>query len=120
MQADPQARRRLLHEARAAAQLDHANICSVHSVEEAPEGLCIVMQYLEGRSLKDVVAGGPVSIDSFYDIAIQLTAGLEEAHAKGVVHRDIRAANIMMLPSGKPKLVDFGLAASLVPAEATI
>src|SRR5713101_2460399 len=58
MQADPEARRRLMHEARAAAQLDHPNICSVYSVDEAQEGLYIVMQYLEGKSLKDAVADG--------------------------------------------------------------
>ncbi len=119
LESDPKAKDRLLREARAAAKLDHANICSVYSVEETEQGLCIVMQYLEGQSLKEIIEKGPCPFDSFYSVATQVTAGLEEAHSKGILHRDIKPGNIMLLPDGRAKLVDFGLAASSA-AEATL
>lgn len=118
-QSDPKARKRLLQEARAAAQLDHPNICSVYSVEELPDSLGIVMQYLEGRSLKEVCADGPMPLPAFYEMALQLVAGLEAAHDKGIVHRDVKPSNVMVMPDGKAKLVDFGLASSLTHAAET-
>ncbi len=113
MAADADARRRLMREARAAAQLDHPNICSVYSIDEHEGSLCIAMQYLEGCSLREEIAKGKFSPERFRSFALQLAAGLEEAHGKGIVHRDLKPANIMVLPGEKVKLVDFGLASSM-------
>ena len=118
-QADPEASRRLLREARAAAQLDHPGICQVFSVEETEDSFCIVMQFLEGRALRQELADGPLSVEAFLDLASQIAAGLQEAHSKGIVHRDIKSSNIMLTSAGKAKLVDFGIARSLESSEVT-
>ena len=108
---DEAAKQRFLQEAQAASALDHPNICTIHEINETPDGqLYLVMAYYEGETLKEKIERGPLPMDEAVDIAIQVGQGLAEAHTAGVVHRDIKPANVM-LPKGAPvKIVDFGLA----------
>ena len=108
--SDPKARRRFLHEAKAAAALDHPGICTVYEAGESDSQLFIAMALLEGQTLRDRIVAGPLSIDESLDIAMQVAGALKEAHGKGIVHRDIKPANIMLLSSGQAKVMDFGLA----------
>ena len=104
------AKRRFVHEARAASALDHPNICQIHDIDESPEGrLFICMSHCEGKPLKDLTADGPLPMDRAVDIAIKTANGLEAAHEAGVVHRDVKSANIMV-SDGDVKIIDFGLA----------
>ena len=107
---DEEAKARFLREARAAAALQHPNICTIHEIDEADGHTFIVMAYLEGEELRKHIEKGPLSLDRLLDIAIQVARGLQEAHGKGVVHRDIKPANIMDTTSGQAVLMDFGLA----------
>jgi len=109
--SDTDANRRFMREARAASALDHPNICTVHEIGESPEGeLFIVMPFYEGRTLKAVLAGGPLEPARAVDYARQIAAGLAHAGSHGVVHRDIKPANLMVADDGRVKIVDFGLA----------
>jgi len=101
---------RFLHEARAAASLSHPNICVVHEIDEADGRLFMAMEYVEGESLKDRIARGPLKIDEALDLAIQIAQGLDAAHRKSVVHRDVKPANVMIEAGGLVKIMDFGLA----------
>jgi len=103
-------RKRFEIEAQAAASLNHPNICTIHSIEEADENVFIVMEYIEGEELKDKIKSGPLPIDEAINIAIQIAEGLEAAHKKGIVHRDIKSGNIMITNDAKVKIMDFGLA----------
>ncbi len=107
---DEEAKARFLREARAAAALQHPNICTIHEIDEADVYTFIVMAYLEGEELRKHIEKGPLSLDRLLDIAIQVARGLQEAHSKGVVHRDIKPANIMDTTTGQAVLMDFGLA----------
>ena len=106
----PDAKERFLREAQAAAALDHPNICTVFEVGEQDGQAYIAMAYIDGQSLKEKIARGPLKIDEALEIAVQVAAGLEEAHRKGIVHRDIKPANIMLTAQGQAKITDFGLA----------
>ncbi len=106
----PGARQRFVREAKAAASIDHPNICTVYEIEEAQGWTFIVMAYLEGRTVADMLAAGPLQITDALAIALQTTRALEAAHSKGVVHRDIKPANLMVLESGVVKVMDFGAA----------
>jgi len=97
-------------EAQAAASLNHPNIATIYSIEEADDESFIVMEFVNGRELKDKIAEGPVKIDDAINIAHKIADGLKAAHAKGIVHRDIKSSNIMITPDGKIKIMDFGLA----------
>ena len=109
--SDEDANRRFMREARAASALDHPNICTVHEIGESPEGeLFIVMPFYEGRTLKAVLASGPLEPARAVDYARQIAAGLAHAGSHGVVHRDIKPANLMVADDGRVKIVDFGLA----------
>jgi len=107
--SDNQANRRLLREAQAAAMLDHPNICAIHDISETDHGSFIVMQYVEGETLADVLVDR-LSVEKSLDLAIQITAALSEAHAHGIIHRDIKPANIIVNEKGQAKVLDFGLA----------
>jgi TolB-like protein/tRNA A-37 threonylcarbamoyl transferase component Bud32 len=101
---------RFMREAQAAAALDHPNICTVYEFDEAEEKTFISMAYIEGQSLKKKIDSGPLELDEAIRIAIQTAEGLQEAHNKGVVHRDIKSANIMVNERNQAKIMDFGLA----------
>ncbi|NIO48340.1 MAG: protein kinase [Candidatus Aminicenantes bacterium] len=108
--SDPEAKERFVREAQAAAALDHPNICTVYEVDEAEGKAYISMAYVEGQSLKKRIEQKPLAVDEVLDIAIQVAEGLEEAHNKGIIHRDIKIANIMVDRKGQAKVMDFGLA----------
>jgi TolB-like protein/predicted Ser/Thr protein kinase len=101
---------RFMREAQAAAALDHPNICTVYEFDETEEKTFISMAYIEGQSLKKKIEQGPLELAEAIRIAIQTAEGLQEAHKKGVVHRDIKSANIMVDERGQAKIMDFGLA----------
>jgi serine/threonine protein kinase/tetratricopeptide (TPR) repeat protein len=107
---DEEAKARFLREARAAAALNHPNICVIHEVDEANEQSYIAMEYIEGQNLKNKIASGPLRIKEAVLIAAQVALGLAEAHAKGIIHRDIKPANIMLTSKGRAKIMDFGIA----------
>jgi serine/threonine protein kinase/lipopolysaccharide biosynthesis regulator YciM len=107
---DVNARRRLFREAKAAATLDHPNICSIHEVNEDGDCLFIVMQYVEGDTLAARLLKSPLTTDEVLDIGIQIVEALSEAHAHGVIHRDIKPHNVIVTPRGQVKVLDFGLA----------
>ena len=108
---DEEAKKRFLHEARAAATLDHPNICTIHEIGETEDGqMFIAMGYYDGQTLKEKIANGPLPIADAINIAIQIAEGLHEAHEKSINHRDIKAANIIITRKNEVKIVDFGLA----------
>jgi predicted Ser/Thr protein kinase len=111
---DEEGRRRFIREAKAAAALDHPNICTVYEIDEANGQTFIAMAFLDGRPLSETIAERPLAIKEALDIAIQVGAGLEAAHEKGVVHRDIKPANLMLIARGDRQvhttIMDFGLA----------
>ena len=101
---------RFIHEAQAAAALSHPNICTIFEIEEHEGQSFIAMEHVDGGSLRDRIESGPMKLDEAIDIAMQVAAGLQEAHEKGIVHRDIKPANLMITPKGQIKIMDFGLA----------
>lgn len=108
--ADERARQRLVREARAAAKLDHPNICTIYDVGEEGGNTFIVMQYVEGETLADRMKRPPLELKESLDIAVQVADALAEAHSHGIVHRDIKPQNIMIMPRRQVKVLDFGLA----------
>ena len=108
--ADTEQRARFENEAQAAASLNHPNITTIHSIEEYDEHLFIVMEYIEGIELKDRIRAGTVPIKEAVKIAIQIAEGLNAAHKKKIIHRDIKSQNIMLAADGIVKVMDFGLA----------
>jgi len=101
---------RFINEAQAAAALDHPNICTVHEIDEANGQTFIAMACIEGQNVKDKIDSGPLKVDEAIDLAIQVAQGLQEAHEKGIIHRDIKSSNIMVTSKGQVKIMDFGLA----------
>ena len=111
--ADEQARKRLIREARAAAGLDHPNICSIHEVGEEDGRSFIVMQYVEGETLDVRIKRKPLDLSETFSLAMQVADALAEAHAHAIIHRDIKPANIIITGRGQAKVMDFGLAKSI-------
>jgi TolB-like protein/Tfp pilus assembly protein PilF/predicted Ser/Thr protein kinase len=103
-------RARFVHEAKAAAALNHPNICTVYEIDESDGTVFMAMEYVDGESLSDRIESGPVGIDEAVRIASEIAEGLGEAHAKGIVHRDIKPDNVMITSRGGAKIMDFGLA----------
>jgi serine/threonine protein kinase/Tfp pilus assembly protein PilF len=103
-------KKRFLHEAQTAAALDHPNICTVHEIDESDEFTFISMAYIDGQNLSERIKRGPLKLDTAVDTAIQIAEGLKAAHEKGIVHRDIKSANIMVDSRGHVRITDFGLA----------
>ena len=106
----PDVKDRFMREAQAAAALDHPNICTVYEFDEAEEKTFISMAYVEGQNLRKKLESGPLELDEALRIATQVAQGLQMAHKKGVVHRDIKSANIMVTEDNQAKIMDFGLA----------
>jgi formylglycine-generating enzyme required for sulfatase activity/predicted Ser/Thr protein kinase len=115
---DPERRERFFREARAASALNHPNIVTVYDVDTAPDGSdYIAMEHVEGRSLDRRLAEGPLPVDEALRHAIEIAQALAAAHAAGIVHRDLKPANVMLTRSGQVKVLDFGLAKLVAPAE---
>jgi len=108
---DEEAKTRFVHEAQAASALQHPNICTIHDIDETVDHqLFIVMDWYDGQTLKEKIAGGPLKTEEATSDTIQIAQGLQQAHEKGIVHRDIKPANIIITNDGVAKILDFGLA----------
>jgi serine/threonine protein kinase/Flp pilus assembly protein TadD len=108
--ADGEEKKRFMHEAQAAAVLDHPNICTIYEIGEEGGEVFISMAYIEGETLEDRIKSGPLPVEEAIIVAIQIAEGLCEAHERGIIHRDIKPANIMITGKNRVKITDFGLA----------
>jgi len=111
--SDTWAKRQLIREAQAVAMLDHANICAVYGFEEIADHSFIVMQYIEGETLADLIRSDKLKSTQIVPLAQQIVSALGTAHAHGIIHRDIKPKNIMVTPGGQVKVLDFGLAKTM-------
>jgi serine/threonine protein kinase len=113
--SDSQAKRRFLREARAASALNHPNIVTIHAIEEAEGMNFIVMEYVEGATLKAEIERGPMEFEQVIALGLQIADAAAAAHAAGIIHRDLKPANILITPQDKAKVLDFGLAKRFRP-----
>lgn len=116
----PQIRKRFLREARAAARLSHPTVVQVHDILHEGGSDWIVMELAEGRSLRDILRPGPLSFALTLELAVELAAGLTFAHEHGIVHRDLKSDNVVLTPTGRAKILDFGLAKDLVVDDSSV
>ncbi len=108
---DKDIKTRFIHEAKAASSLQHHNIYTIHEIDETDEGqLFIVMDCYEGKTIEEKIKQSPLEIDEALDITVQIAQGLDKAHKKKIIHRDIKSANIIVTTDGIVKIVDFGIA----------
>jgi len=117
MQQDEEAHKRFIREARSAAALDHPYICHINEVAEAEGRGFIVMEYVDGQTLRARIGEGPVALEETLRIGVEVAEALEAAHGKGIIHRDIKPENIMLTRPGHAKVMDFGLAKQMVSPE---
>lgn len=107
---DDRAKARFFREARAASALNHPNIVTIYEIDKCEDKYFISMEFIEGKSVKSLIAQKPLSVKNALDIAMQVAEGLKKAHVKGIIHRDLKCENIMLTPDGIVKIADFGLA----------
>jgi formylglycine-generating enzyme required for sulfatase activity/dienelactone hydrolase/predicted Ser/Thr protein kinase len=112
---DPERRERLRREAHAASSLNHPNICTIHDFAEIDGEYLLVMEYIEGKTLAEILRSGPLPVTSAIRIAAQIADALADAHRHGVIHRDIKSSNVLLTPRHQVKVLDFGLARALAP-----
>ena len=115
MAQDKERLSRFIREARAASALNHANVAHIYEIGQSDGVHFIAMEYVEGQSLAQKMTGKPLELKEVLEIGIQVADALEEAHRKGITHRDIKSANLMLTPKGQVKVLDFGLAKIIRP-----